>query len=141
MIINLFFTLLFSLACTTEELEELNDCGVELIEVPMLQSDTESKIYASPLSTDWDTSVFINGDSVPVLSVQRLGCSSCEICRLENGCDSCGDCESCRMSCDPTVCIESVSVQLPSLSETTATLQIINQYGHTPVTVVDVSAD
>ena len=141
MIINLLLFIFVSFACTTDEVEEVNDCGVLLVEEPILESDSENKIYASPLSTDWDTTVFLDGESVPVISVQRLGCSSCENCRLENGCDSCGDCENCIMNCDPTVCVESISIQTPILSSSTVSLQIINQYGHTPVYQLEVDSN
>ena len=134
MIINIFLWILFvALSCTEGELSESNSCGVILTQTPTLRSEQEISLYATPLSETWDTYVTIDGLETEVLSIQRLGCSSCDTCRLENFCDSCDTCEECTALCDASVCFEELNIQTPALSTDTATLQIINKYGHSPL--------
>jgi hypothetical protein len=133
MITNFFLWLFFmALSCTEGELTESNSCGVLLTENPTLQSEHEISLYATPLSDTWDTYVTIDGFEAEVISIQRLGCSSCDTCRLENLCDSCETCDECTALCDTSVCFEELNIYTPILSVGTATLQIINKYGHSP---------
>jgi hypothetical protein len=142
MIINLFLWMLFvALSCTEGELTETNSCGVLLTQTPTLQSEEEVTLYASPLSEIWDTYVTIDGLETEVRSIQRLGCSSCDTCRLENFCDSCETCDECTALCDASVCFEELTIFTPILSNETATLQIINKYGHSPLYELSVGGE
>ena len=133
MTINGLLLSIFCLSCTEGEIIESNDCGVSLRELPELKSETEVELYATPLSDTWDTYVSINGEPVEITSLQRLGCGSCDTCRIEQQCDSCEECTECSALCDTSVCFEEMTILTPVLTENTAKLQIINKYGHSPV--------
>ena len=134
-------SLIFFLSCTESTTTLVNSCGVTLITEPTLVGNSEVTIQATPLSETWDTYVHINGEQVEVLSVQRLGCSPCDSCRVENFCDSCDECSECTALCDTNVCSEEITIQTPTLSEDQASLQIINKYGQSPVYELPVSSE
>ncbi len=124
---------LMYISCTEGDIIESNDCGISLTEIPELKSEAEILLYATPLSDIWDTHVSINGESVEITSLQRLGCGSCDTCRIEQQCDSCEECTECDALCDASVCFEEMTILTPVLTEESAQLQIINKYGHSPV--------
>ena len=125
--------LFLSVSCTEGDVIESNDCGITLTELPELQSEAEIQLYATPLSDTWDTYVNIDGSAVEIVSLQRLSCGSCDSCRLEQQCDSCETCSECDALCDASVCFEELTIKTPVLTQSTAKLQIINKYGHSPV--------
>ena len=133
MTINGLLLSLIYVSCTDGEIIESNDCGVSLTELPELKSESEIVLSATPLSDIWDTYVSIDGTSAEITSLQRLSCGSCDTCRVEQQCDSCEECTECTALCDSSVCFEEMTILTPVLTQSTAQLQIINKYGHSPV--------
>ena len=134
------FLTCFLFACEDDIVIDTISCNVLLQEEPTLSSDSSQTLLASPLSEVWDTQVLIDGNEVEIITLTRSACSSCDICRLEQSCDSCGECTECEAICDPTVCIESLDIQVPTLSTSTVQLQLINRYGYSPLYTLDVDS-
>ena len=137
--LSLFFTC-FLIACEEGTVIDTISCNPILQEEPTLSNDSSQTLLVSPLSEIWDTRVLIDGSDIEITALNRSACSSCDVCRIEQGCDSCEECTECEAVCDPNVCIESLGVQIPLLTTNTVQLQVINQYGYSPLYNLDVDS-
>ena len=73
---------------------------------------TTVTLSATPMTSTWDTAVYVGGMRATVLEVTRDNCDTCDTCRSDAGCTSCGDCDVCDLECSQD-CSESVSFDLP----------------------------
>ncbi|MCK6507616.1 hypothetical protein L6R53_30330 [Myxococcota bacterium] len=67
---------------------------------------------AAPLTSSWDTAVYVGGARATVLEVSREGCDDCDECREAAGCTACGDCDACDRECSQS-CVETVQFAVP----------------------------
>ena len=135
---SLLITLIFS--CAEDEVIEYTSCNVHLQEEIPLQPNTTQTLYVAPVSNLWDTQVLIDAQQAQIVAVERNTCGACDECRIEADCDTCESCPSCEALCDPNVCVESISIEVPNLETPYAQLQIINLYGYSPVYNLNVEA-
>ncbi len=130
-------TALLILGCTTSTSTEVQICEVDLVAVTpeaLLPGD-EAVLTATPLTTDYDTALYLSGVRAQVTAVDRSGCEECDTCREDAECLVCQDCDTCDALC-ASDCLETVRFVVPELPPGPATVQLYNTYGGSdPLTV------
>ena len=95
---------------------------------------------ASPLTSSWDTAVYVGGARATVLEVVREDCDACDECRETAECTACGDCDACDLECDQR-CVETIQFQVPDqLSGGDWPLWVYNLHGTGGPISLEVSA-
>lgn len=124
-----FFALL-TLGCSTTSVELAQDCDVLLSSLQPAEAATGDTISAnvSPVTTVWDTAVYMGGQRAEVLSVDRDDCEECDECKQQNNCAECEDCDACDAACDEN-CIETVSFSAIDGPSAQYEVSIFNGYG------------
>ena len=123
-------SLLLLLGCTqsTVSITELCDVALDSIEPAKAAPGDAAVITATPLTTDYDTALFVGGVRAQVTAVDREECEECDACREEAACSECGDCDECDVICESD-CVETVSFIVPQVAEGAATVQLYNAFG------------
>ena len=105
----LLIFLLFSVACTTTSVELAKDCDVQLraVSPEAAPSGTEVVARVHPVTSVWDTAVYVGSNRAMVTAVDRIDCAECDSCRASERCTVCEDCDACDAQCD-LECIETV---------------------------------
>jgi len=86
-------------------------------------------LAATPLTTDYDTALFVGGVRAQITSVDRSDdCDICDACREEYECLTCGDCDDCDAQCDAE-CVETVTFVVPEVAPGETIVQIYNAFG------------
>jgi len=134
-------------ACETTPVVTLGTCDVGLSSpsAESLRPGEPLTIDAAPLTTDWDTVVYIGGVQAELTTLDRVGCETCDTCRTEALCTECGDCDTCDRLCEEQ-CDESLTVLVPDLAPGPADVWLINRHGRSDSLSVivlppDVAAD
>lgn len=138
--------LLFSAAalllagCTTTEVVALGTCDVTLDDAEVLEASPGEPLVltGTPMTTDWDTLVWLGDVQAEVVQVERVGCASCDACRDVEVCGPCNDCDACDRLCSEQ-CVESVTVIVPELAAGEVDAWIVNRHGRSttlPVTIL-----
>ena len=85
-------------------------------------------VRGKPMTTVWDSAVYVDLTRAQLESVDRDGCDACDTCRVNNACTTCSDCDACDTLC-ASECVETATFVVPSgLSGTTA-VRLFNVYG------------
>ena len=103
----------------------------------ILPGDTLT-IATTPVSTIWDSVVYIGTARAELSALDRTGCDECDSCRETEGCTGCGSCTTCSPSCD--LCSETLSAIVPALPPGPQTLTVINHYGRSAEGTVTILA-
>jgi hypothetical protein len=94
-------------------------------------------VTGGPLTSAYDTRAQLGGQEAAVDLIVRTDCAPCDTCREEAECTGCFPCTDCDATCE--TCIESLSLEVPSLPSGPADLVVINAYGSSspiPVTIL-----
>lgn len=127
--------------CSTTAVVTLGTCDVGLF-APSAESVRPGEpltLGGTPLTTDWDTRVYVGGVEAEITALDRVGCKTCDTCRTESLCTECGDCDDCDRLCAEQ-CDESLTVLVPDLAPGPADIWIINRHGRSETLVVTVLA-
>ena len=131
-----FFALLATLSsvlmgCETEETETSTPCVVNLESVSpnAAMAGETATLTANPLTTVYDSAVYVGGSRATVMDVDRTACEACDSCRDDEQCGACGDCDNCDATC--TECVETLTFKVPDTETGVTTLQLFNAYGNT----------
>lgn len=128
----LFSALLSSLltGCTQTTFTNTELCDVLLATAePAAASPGDTvTLTATPLTTDYDTALFVGGVRAQVTAVDRTGCDECDACIETYECLTCGDCDDCDAQCDAE-CVETVTFIVPEVAPGDAVVQIYNAFG------------
>jgi hypothetical protein len=130
-------------ACTTSDVVTLGTCDVALFtpSAEQVRPGEPLTLGGTPLTTDWDTVVYVGGVEAEVTAVSRVGCKTCDTCRTESLCTECGDCDDCDRLCAEQ-CDETLTVLVPDVDPGIADVWIINRHGRSETLQVTVlSAD
>jgi hypothetical protein len=132
--------LLLLLSCDVTTVATTLSCTLSLPALEPASAEPGAEIIAttSPLSTDWDTAVLVGSTRATITGLSRSDCSGCDSCRLDNGCVACGECGSCKEEC--SICVETVSFQVPALEAGVYPISILNQYGRSEAASLTVTA-
>ncbi|RME20263.1 MAG: hypothetical protein D6798_20865, partial [Deltaproteobacteria bacterium] len=118
-------------ACITEGGSYAPRCDVTLGEPepsPALPGD-EVVMAGTPLTTTYDTALYVGAVRATVLEVTREGCDACDTCREDAGCSVCGDCDACDQQCREE-CVETVRFAVPTdLEGGTWPITLYNYHG------------
>lgn len=117
-------------ACTTTAVVTLGTCDVALFtpSAEELRPGEPLTLGGTPLTTDWDTVVYVGGVEAEVTALERVGCQTCDTCRTESLCTECGDCDDCDRLCAEQ-CDETLTVLVPDVEPGPADVWIINRHG------------
>ncbi len=126
-------------ACATTTVVTLGTCDVSLDETAALEAAPGEPLVltGTPMTTDWDTVVWMGDVQADVVQVERVGCTSCDGCREIEVCGACEDCDACDRLCEEQ-CVETVTVLVPDLPAGEVDAWIVNRHGRSapiPVTV------
>ena len=123
----LFF---FLMACGTTVIDLVEDCDVLASSVQPSEAapGEQAAVTVSPVTTHWDTAVYLSGTRAEVVDITRVGCEGCDTCREEEGCLACSDCDACDAVCK-TECIESVVFVVPPTAAGKADVVVYNSSG------------
>jgi len=118
------------LSCATAPIIEAPACEVILASLDPTAGvpGDEITLIATPLTADYDTSIYVGGVRAGGIAVDRDGCEGCDACRSDNACTGCADCDACDLECE-TDCLEVARFALPALEPGPTTVQIFNGYG------------
>ena len=123
-------SLLMLLGCAQSTATVTELCDVTLTSIAPIEAapGDAAVITGTPLTTDYDTALFVGGVRAQVTAVDRESCEECDACREEYVCDECNDCDECDAICDSD-CVETVSFTVPQVAEGDATVQLYNAFG------------
>lgn len=130
----LFFLLM---ACGTTTIDLVEDCDVLASEVVPSEAapGAEVAVVLTPVTTNWDTAVYLDGVRAEVVDIRRDGCEECDTCKEEEACLACSDCDTCDAICKSD-CIESVVFVVPARPPGAANVVVYNGSGASnPVTL------
>ncbi len=113
---------------TTSTLAERCTIEVEAVEPAAAEPGDHVVLRARPLTTSFDTAIYLDGARAAVLDLSRDGCDACDTCRSENGCNVCGDCDACDAECRAD-CSETVTFAVPDMAAGETELRIYNSHG------------
>ena len=119
-----------ALGCSTTSVELAQDCDVRLtsIEPSAAAPGATISAHVAPVTTVWDTAVYVGRQRAQVLAVDRINCEACDECKQENRCTECEDCDACDAECDEN-CVESISFTAISAPSSQYPVSIFNGYG------------
>jgi len=122
--------MLMMMGCAQSTVSTIDLCDVTLVsaEPAAAAPGDVVVITGSPLTTDYDTALYVGGARAQVTAVDRDECSECDTCREEAECLVCGDCDECDAICESD-CVETVSFVVPAVAEGDAVVQLYNTYG------------
>jgi hypothetical protein len=95
-------------------------------------------LTGGPLTSVYDTRAQFGGREATVSAVERTDCAPCDACREEAECIGCFPCTECEATCE--TCIETLTVEVPSLPAGATNAVILNAYGSCapiPVTILE----
>ena len=118
-------------ACTTDSTVLSPRCDLE-IQAPAPSSalpGDEVTVQGTPLTSTYDTAVYVGSERATVLEVLRDDCETCDQCREDNECNECADCDICDATCAED-CVETVRFQVPATAPAgTAAVLVYNLHG------------
>ena len=122
--------MIFLTACSTTTVDYAKDCDVRLEPLSPSEGAPDTLVNASvsPITTVWDTAVYMGNTRAEVVNVTREGCEECDACKERESCQECADCDACDSSCTDT-CIESVQFRASSLAPGKIEVSIYNGHG------------
>jgi hypothetical protein len=128
-------------SCTTTSVVTLGTCDVALFAPSLTEVRPGEPLTmgATPLTTDWDTVVYVGGIQAEVTALSRVGCTTCDTCRSESLCTECGDCDNCDRLCVEQ-CDESLTVLVPDVAPGLSEVWIINRHGRSETLEVTILA-
>ena len=118
----------FSCSSTPVTLAQNCDVRLESLSPTSASEGDVVRAIGGPMTSVWDTAVYVSSTRAEVVSLQREGCEACDECKEENNCKACDDCDSCDAECDAE-CTESIDFIAPSLSTSTAQVSFYNGHG------------
>lgn len=126
------------LSCTSTANVAPSVCAVDLTAATPAEAGPGETVVlsASPLTTIFDTAVFVDGERALINGVSRDNCDSCDACRAldldgngSSDCAECGDCDSCDRLCEES-CAETIEIVIPETVEAGArAVQVFNAFG------------
>ncbi len=118
------------LSCSTSSTLEAARCDLDLAEPSPAEASPGQvvSLAARPLTSTWDTAVFVGDQRASGVEISREGCTSCDSCRELAECTACGDCDTCDQLCEET-CVETILFQVPDLAAGIFELRVYNAYG------------
>ncbi len=133
----IFLTMLFGCSTTTTQLAQ--NCDVRLLELAPDEADVGTTVTASghPMTSVWDTAVFVGDDRASLVEVTRQDCDACDECREVESCDPCSDCAPCISECTET-CTEQVVFVIPDTTNGKSSVSMYNGHGQSnllPITI------
>jgi predicted metal-dependent enzyme (double-stranded beta helix superfamily) len=126
----LWILILFLAGCSTTSVDLAKDCDVRLASLTPASGSPGETITAvvHPVTTVWDTAVYMGSNRAEVVDVDRTGCEECDQCKKENECNECEDCDACDVTCN-TGCTETVSFTAVTAGSGNLEVSIYNGYG------------
>jgi len=117
-------------ACSTTSVVTLGTCDVGLFALSAdgVRPGEPLTLDGTPLTTDWDTIVYIGGVQAELTALDRVGCETCDTCRAEALCTECGECDTCDRLCHEQ-CSETLTVLVPDLDPGPTEVWLINRHG------------
>lgn len=125
--------------CQAAQVIELGTCDVSITSTPSTVAEAGDVVVltATPMTKIWDTLAYVDGTPADVVSVDRVGCKSCDECRVKAACTDCGDCDTCDRLCVEE-CVETVSVRIPDGPSGASDVWIINSHGRSEGVTIEV---
>ena len=117
--------------CGGSNPEVFATCEVDLALEPS-QGFPGDEVVASggPFSERYDTVVAIDGVSADIVDIDRVDCSTCDTCRFNNGCATCGRCFACEDAC--ASCEQSLTFTVPEVDAGVRVVNVRNRHGESP---------
>jgi len=124
------FLLLALFSCSSSPVTLAQNCDVRLATLAPTTTAAGDTVRATggPMTTVWDTAVYVDGNRAEVIALDREGCEACDTCKADNSCQSCDDCDACDAICD-TDCVESVDFIAPNISSESGQVAFYNGHG------------
>jgi hypothetical protein len=124
----LLFLTLF--ACSDETVSDVASCDVvlEIVSPESGTAGTSATLTGSPLTSHFDTALYVGGVRADVSLVTRSSCDACDTCRAEQSCNSCEDCDACDVECRVD-CVESLVFTVPDAPQGDHRLLLYNAHG------------
>ena len=122
--------LLTLFACSDETVSDVASCDV-VLETLAPESGTVGTrvtLTGTPLTSHFDTALYVGGVRADVSIVTRTGCDACDECRAEQACNACEDCDTCDVECR-VECEESLEFTVPEAQPGPQTLLLYNAHG------------
>lgn len=95
-------------------------------------------ISGKPMTTVWDSAVYVDRTRAELRSVDRDGCDACDTCRDDNDCTDCSDCDACDALCDRD-CAETATFVVPVGLSGQLPVRLFNVHGESGPLTLNVS--
>ncbi len=120
----------FLMACGTQSVDITEDCDVRIFALTPTMGSAGTIVSAetAPITSIWDTAVYVNNERAEITEIQRDNCDACDQCKTDFACLACDDCDACDEICR-TECVESLAFIVPELDPTDAQVVIYNGHG------------
>ena len=135
----LFFGLL---SCSSTPVTLAQNCDVRMssLEPLMVHAGDTVRATGGPMTSVWDTAVYLDTVRAEVVALDRIGCEECDTCKRQNSCSECDDCDECDAICIEQ-CIESIDFIAPEMSADSANVSFYNGHGQSNAIVLHFGAE
>lgn len=118
------------IACADETVADVASCDVmiETVTPAAATPGTLVTLTGTPLTTHYDSALYVGGVRADVSAVDRATCSTCDECRVEQSCNACEDCDACDVVCRVD-CVESLTFTVPDAPVGDQALLLYNAHG------------
>jgi len=115
--------------CNSDTITFAQQCDVVLSELTPDAGLSGTSVSAAgrPMTTVWDTAVYVGDQRASLVDVARDSCDDCDSCRSRENCDGCDDCDECDEVC--STCVESVTFIVPALESGSFAVSMYNRHG------------
>ena len=139
--IPLALVALMGTACATSPVVTLGTCDVGVFSpsAEEVRPGDPFTVGGTPLTTDWDTLVYMGGVQAELTDLSRVGCETCDTCRTDSLCTACSECDTCDRLCAEQ-CDETVTVLVPDLPPGPVDVWLVNRHGRSDTVTVTVLA-
>jgi hypothetical protein len=122
--------LAFTLGCDTAIEPIALRCDIFLSSLAPTEASPGATVTATgtPLTTTWDTALYVGDTRAPILRIDRDQCTLCDDCRAKNRCTACSDCDLCADTCRD-MCVETITFSVPPVSSGVSDVTMYNRHG------------
>lgn len=122
--------LAFALGCDTAMEPIALRCDTFLSSLSPTEASPGATVTATgtPLTTTWDTAIYVGDTRAPILRIDRDQCTLCDDCRAKNQCTACSECDVCADTCRD-ICLETITFSVPTMSYGVTDVTMYNRHG------------
>jgi hypothetical protein len=128
-VLSLLAPVALAAACDSASSFSPSPCDVSLHQLKPSVAQVGEEIIAQggPLTSTYDTAVYVGSERATITSLDRQRCDPCDECLAEEACTGCDDCDPCDLLCSQ--CFETVTFVVPQHEAGSTVVTLFNRHG------------